>query len=128
MTKTLPVVQDAENLFCQGDVDGFLALFDEKAQFFIPGRTPLSGEHDCTTVRPHLERMAMAVRSGDYKPEVICRYGGQGGALSVLDNHVLVDGQSMKYHSVHEWLLRDGRLVVLLVYLHEYDIFEAAWK
>lgn len=29
--------------------------------------------------------------------------------MTVLDNHVAIDGQSTKYHSVHDWIIREGR-------------------
>lgn len=75
-----------------------------------------------------LAELASAIGSGSYKPEVVCHYGGTAGGVSVLDNHVDLDTGLAKYHSTHEWILRDGRLSVLLVYLHEYDLFEKAWR
>ena len=127
MSDAMRAVHAAEDKYIQGDVEGFLALFRDDAQFCIPGGTPLSGDHDPASFRPVLERIAAAVRSGSYKPELICRYADAKGAVSIFDNHVTVNGEATKYHSVHEWIMRDGKVAVLLVYLHEYELFEAAW-
>ena len=46
----------------------------------------------------------------------------------MFDNYVTVNETEIKYHSVHEWILRDGVPQVWMLYVHEYDIFQAAWE
>jgi len=46
--------------------------------------------------------------------------------MFVFDNFVTLDGKTEQYHSVHEWITRDGKLVAMMVYVHEYDMFERA--
>lgn len=127
MADPLQLAQQAEGLFAAGDVEGFLGLFADDGQFCIPGRTPVSGDHDKDSFRGVLKRMAAAISDGNYQPEVVCRYGDGSGAVTIFDNHVVVGGEPVMYHSAHEWIVRDGQLAVLLVYLHEFERFEAAW-
>lgn len=128
MASLLDLVSEAEQKLVEGDVEGFLGLFGEEAQFCIPGATQLSGDYDRDSFRNALSQISQAIQAGTYKPEMVCRYGSDTGVMSVFDNHVVLDGQATKYHSVHEWIARDGRPSVLLVYVHEYDLFERAWS
>ncbi len=39
-----------------------------------------------------------------------------GGSACVFDNYVTVNETEIKYHSVHEWILRDGVPQVWMLY------------
>jgi len=47
--------------------------------------------------------------------------------MFVFDNFVTLAANTEQYHSVHEWIVRDGKLAAMMVYVHEYDVFERAW-
>jgi hypothetical protein len=49
------------------------------------------------------------------------------GDIEGLVGLVELGGKGRKYHSVHEWIFRDGQPQVWMVYIHEYEIFEACW-
>ena len=109
------------------DFDGFLGLFPDDAVFVVPGATRVSGDHDKTTFRGVLEEVAVATMEGRHRQERVCSYSGPSGAALVFDNFVTIEGKETKYHSVHEWIFRDGSPHVWMLYVHEYDVFEQAW-
>jgi ketosteroid isomerase-like protein len=111
-----------------GDVDGFISLFADDAIFVIPGSTRLSGDHDKTGFRRILEEVAAAARDGRHKQELVCSYAGPTGLVCVFDNFARIDGTDAKYHSIHEWIFRDGVPQAWMLYLHEYELFERAWS
>jgi ketosteroid isomerase-like protein len=110
-----------------GDFDGFLELFDNDAVFVVPGRTALSGDHDKETFRGVLTAVAEMSRSGRHRQELVCAYQNDNGAALVFDTY-FGPGENEKYHSVHEWIFRDGRPHVWMLYVHEYDLFEQLWQ
>ncbi|HZU72505.1 MAG TPA: hypothetical protein VE990_07005 [Acidimicrobiales bacterium] len=125
---TTELVAGLETLILSGDADGFVRACPDGFQLCVPGRTSISGDHAAEGLGKLVLRIGEAVTAGRYRPELIGRYQADSGVVSVFDNHVVVDGQAVKYHSVHEWLVSEGRPVAMLVYLHEYEVFEAAWR
>lgn len=109
-----------------GDIDGFLEIFSDDAVFIIPGATAISGDHDKATFRRVLERVADATRTGHHRQELVSTYTGDSGAAAVFDTHI-GPGEADKYHSVHEWIFRDERPHVWMLYVHEYDLFARTW-
>lgn len=122
------IVAAAYQRWDAGDHDGLLSMFPDDAMFVIPGSTPLSGDHDKAGFRGVLDRIGTAAKSGHHTQKLICSYDAPGGSACVFDNYVKVNGAEVKYHSVHEWILRDGAPQVWMLYVHEYDIFQAAWE
>jgi ketosteroid isomerase-like protein len=110
-----------------GDLDGFLDLFDDDAVFVVPGRTPLSGDHDKAAFRSVLDRVAEATRVGRHRQELVCTYQGDSGTALVFDTYFGPD-ETDKYHSVHEWIFKEGRPHVWMLYVHEYDLFARLWQ
>jgi len=110
-----------------GDFEGLLTLFTDDATFAVPGETSVSGDHDKAGFRAVLEKVAEASKAGRHRQEVICRYAGDSGIVVLFDNYV-GEGAAQKYHSVHEWIFRDGRPFAWMLYVHEYDIFADAWR
>jgi ketosteroid isomerase-like protein len=124
---SVEIVTKGYELWDASDADGFLALFDDDARFAIPGATPVSGDHDKQAFRKVLQQVFEATRGGRHRQELICRYYGDSGVVSLFDNYV-GEGMQTKYHSVHEWIIRDGTPVAWMLYLHEYDVFASNWS
>src|ERR1051325_1362248 len=121
------IATKAYALWQDGDSDAVSALFSN-ALFAIPGRTSISGDHKgrdavCAVLAP----LKAARDSGKHRQQPVCSYMSDGGAMFVYDNFVTVDGKVEQYHSIHEWIMRSGKLVAMMVYIHEYDVFERAW-
>jgi ketosteroid isomerase-like protein len=110
-----------------GDVDGFLARFADDAQFVIPGSTRVSGDHDKAAFRRVLEHVVAVTRAGRYRSELVTSYESESGEICVFDNYVVVHGDERKYHSVHEWIMRDGAPRAWMLYVHEYETFQRVW-
>ena len=126
MSTALEIATRAYELWEKREVDAVTALFGDSALLAIPGRTKISGDHKGrAAVSSVLGQIAAA--GGKYRQEPICSYGSSGGAMFVFDNFVTLAGKTEQYHSVHEWMMRDGKLVAVMVYIHEYDVFERAW-
>jgi hypothetical protein len=104
-----------------------LALFDDDAMFIVPGSTSVSGDHDKAAFRTVLDTVAKASDAGAHRQEMICRYEGDSGVVAIFDTFV-VAGEDDKYHSVHEWIFRDGRPHVWMLYVHEYERFASVWS
>jgi ketosteroid isomerase-like protein len=111
-----------------GDFGGLLALFVDEAMFIVPGSTRLSGDHDKASFRGVLEDVGAETAAGRHRQELICSYESDAGGMWLFDNYVTIDGETEKYHSVHEWSFRDGRPTVWMLYVHEYDVFDRAWS
>ena len=122
------IVGTAYERWDAGDHDGLLSMFPDDSMFVIPGSTAISGDHDKAGFRRVLDLMQSAVRSRQHNRKLICSYDAPGGSACVFDNYVTVNETEIKYHSVHEWILRDGVPQVWMLYVHEYDIFQAAWE
>ncbi|HEY2332482.1 MAG TPA: nuclear transport factor 2 family protein [Acidimicrobiales bacterium] len=121
------IVAEAYDRWAAEDHDGLLALFADDAVFVVPGSTAVSGTHDKAAFRQVLETVSAATEAGRHRQELVCSYDGEGGSACVFDNVVVVDAVETKYHSVHEWILRDGVPHVWMLYVHEYDLFQAVW-
>ena len=121
------VVTAAYERWRAGDVDGFLALFPADAVFVVPGSTRVSGDHDKASFRRVLEHVVAVSGTGRYRSELVSSYESPEGATFVFDNFVVLNGVEQKYHSMHEWILRDGELHVWMLYVHEYELFSRAW-
>jgi ketosteroid isomerase-like protein len=122
------IVVEAYQHWKDGDVERFLALFADNAVFAVPGSTRLSGDHDKSSFRTVLNEIVTVTEQGGHRQEPICSYVETTGSVWVFDNYVRVDGTEEKYHSVHEWILGDGALRAWMLYVHEYDVFERAWR
>ena len=107
------------------DVDGFLGLFDDDAVFVVPGTTSLSGDHDKESFRRVLDTVGEATRMGRHRQQEVCRYESDGGVAVAFDSYVADSG---KYHSMHEWIFKNGRPHVWMLYVHEYELFSEAWR
>ena len=118
-------VADGYARWAAGDFDGLLALFDDEAMFIIPGTTSVSGTHDKAAFRDVLQRVEDASAEGRHRQELVCSYEGASGVAAVFDTFT-GDGEE-KYHSVHEWIFRDGRPHAWMLYVHEYERFAAVW-
>jgi ketosteroid isomerase-like protein len=123
----LEVAASAYDLWAKGDVDGLAELFVGGAVFVVPGETRVSGVHQGDALRNVLSELAAAAATGVNRQELVCKYESESGAMFVFDNFITLDGRDEKYHSAHEWIVRDGRLVALMVYVHEYDLFARVW-
>ena len=111
-----------------GDVDGLLSLFHDNAKFFIPGSTPVSGDHDKASFRAVLETVTARTAEGSHSQHIIDSYVGTGGVSAVLDNVITRDGEEIKYHSMHLWEWAEGdKLSYWWLFVHEYKQFERAW-
>ena len=121
------VVAGAYERWNAGDVEGFLATFRDDAIFVVPGKTRVSGDHDKAGFRRVLEEISAAAREGRHKQELVCSYFGPNGSTHVFDNFVSINDRETKYHSIHEWILRDGSPQVWMLYVHEYEVFDQAW-
>jgi len=126
--KTTELAERIYDLWEKRDVDAVMALIPDDASVFIPGHTGISGDHEKSNLKAVLTTLASAATSGRYRQERVCRYESENGAMFVFDNFVTMNGQKQQYHSVHEWIVRDGRLRAVMVYLHEYDVFAKAWR
>ena len=128
MSTVLEIATKAYELWKTRELDAVAALFGDNALLAIPGRTKISGDHKGrAAVSSALAQIAQA-RAGDkHRQEPICSYSSSGGAMFVFDNFVTLAGKTEQYHSVHEWMTRDGKLVAVMLYVHEYDVFERAW-
>lgn len=122
------VIAAAYEHWNSGDLEGFLALFADDALFVVPGSTRLSGEHDKAAFHRVCKELASATEEGRFRQELVCSYDGPSGSACVVDNLARMDGRETKYHTVHEWVLRDGKLQVWMLYVHEYSLFERAWQ
>jgi hypothetical protein len=110
------------------DVGAVARLFGDSAMLAIPGRTRISGDHrGPEAVSCVLMQCASASSNGSHRQEQVCSYASDGGAMFVFDNFVTIGGKTEQYHSVHEWIARDGKLLAVMIYVHEYDVFERAW-
>ncbi len=119
-------IATAYDRWASDDVDGFLSLFDEDAMFVIPGTTSVSGDHDMAGFKAVLKRVAETTKAGRHRQELVCQYQSDSGAALVFDTHFGPD-EGDKYHSIHEWIIRDGRPHVWMLYVHEYDLFARLW-
>jgi len=108
-----------------GDFDGLLDLFADDAVFVIPGATSVSGTHDKAAFRAVLDKVAAETKADRHRQELICSYTGDSGVIAIFDNYV--GDEDAKYHSVHEWIFRDGTLHAWMLYVHEYDVFASTW-
>jgi len=117
----------AYELWAAGDLHGFLELFPDDAVFVVPGATSVSGDHDKAGFRTVLERVAEAAKAGRHRQELVCQYQGDSGAALVFDTHFGPSDADM-YRSIHEWVFRDGRLQVWMLYVHEYELFANLWR
>ena len=117
----------AYELWGKRDVDGAARLFSDGAVFVIPGETRVSGVHQGEAIKEVFAVLAAAAAGGLNRQELVCKYESEGGVMFVFDNFVKVDGRDEKYHSAHEWIMRDDRLVALMIYVHEYDLFARVW-
>ncbi len=106
------------------DVDGAAALFPEGALLAIPGATSISGDHRGGDIHRVLEKIVAAQKAGRVRTERICTYDGKTGVIFLFDNFVGTE----QYHSAHEWIARDGKLVAFMIYIHEYDLFAKTWS
>lgn len=122
------LVAAAYDRWNEGDVEGFLTMFADDAVFAVPGSTRLSGDHDKAGFRAVLEEVTVATRDGRHRQELVCSYEDPGGSVCVFDNFVRVDGSEIKYHSAHEWILREGVPWVWMLYVHEFELFTRAWE
>ena len=113
--------------WAQDDFDGFLDLFASDAVFVVPGATRVSGDHDKKAFRAVLESIEEATRAGRHRQELVCTYEGESGVVAVFDTF-LGGPDAAQYHSAHEWIFRDGVPHVWMLYVHEYDVFDAAWR
>jgi len=77
--------------------------------------------------RSTAERIVAAVAAGAVRRDLICRYDGDSGVIALFDN-VVGSRAEDKYHTAEEWIFRDDRLVAMLVYVHECQLFEATWQ
>ena len=112
----------------RGDVEGFLALFPDDAEFTVPGRTRISGTHDKASFRKVLEHVVDVTRDGRYSSELTTSYDAPDGEMLVFENRVVVDGVERTYRSVHEWTLHDGEPRSWTLYVREYDLFSRVWS
>jgi ketosteroid isomerase-like protein len=119
-------IATAYDRWASDDIDGFLSLFDEDAIFVIPGTTSVSGDHDKASFRAVLRQVSETTTAGRHRQELICQYQSDSGAALVFDTHFGPD-EADKYHSIHEWIFRDGRPHVWMLYVHEYDLFARLW-
>ena len=128
MSTAQQIATKAYELWKAGDTDGVARLFGDKAMLAIPGRTPISGDHrGQEAISSVLAKLGSARSSGTHRQEAVCSYASDGGAMFVFDNFVTPGGKTEQYHSVHEWITRDGKLVAMMIYVHEYEVFERAW-
>ena len=120
------VTRIAEEFYARldaNDLDGAAGVFPEGALLAIPGATAISGDFRGRDVRPVLEKIVTAQKAGRCRTERICTYDGRKGVIYLFDNFV---GEA-QYHSAHEWVARDGKLVAVMVYIHEYELFAKTW-
>lgn len=127
MSTALELATKAYELWEKREVDAVAAFFGDSGLLAIPGRTKISGDHKGQAVSSVLAQIAAASTAGRHRQEQICSYGSGGGAMFVFDNFVTLAGKTEQYHSIHEWITRDGKLVAVMMYIHEYDLFERAW-
>lgn len=120
------IITTAYDRWSANDIDGFLDLYDDDAIFVIPGTTSVSGNHDKAGFRVVLERVAETTKAGRHRQELVCRYDSESGAALVFDTH-FGPNEADKYHSIHEWIFREGRPHVWMLYVHEYELFERLW-
>ena len=129
MSTALEIATKAYELWKGREIDAVAALFGDGGLLAIPGRTKISGDHKGQAATMSvLTEIAAAGASGKHRQEPICSYSSSGGAMFVFDNFVTLEGKTEQYHSVHEWIARDGKLVAMMIYVHEYDVFEKAWS
>jgi len=128
VSTALEIATKAYELWKKREVDVVAALFGDSALLAIPGRTKISGDHKGRAAVSSVVAQIAAASAGDkHRQEPVCSYSSSGGAMFVFDNFVTLAGNTEQYHSVHEWIVRDGKLAAMMVYVHEYDVFERAW-
>jgi ketosteroid isomerase-like protein len=107
-----------------GDTAGFLAMLPDNAVFCVPGSTRISGDHDKAGFRRVLDNVTALTAQGRHRQEMICAYESESGVVVLFDTYV---GDEEKYHSMHEWIFRDGALIAWMLYVHEFDRFARVW-
>ncbi|HEV2370076.1 MAG TPA: hypothetical protein VGR90_09375 [Acidimicrobiales bacterium] len=121
------ILAGAYDQWTRGNIDGFLEVFPDDAVFVVPGSTRLSGDHDKKSFRLVLNEVVQATKEGRHRQELVCSYEGPSGTIVVFDTFVSIEGAEEKYHSAHEWILREGVPQVWMLYIHEYELFGRVW-
>lgn len=121
------VVTAAYEALDQGDVDRLMGVLGDSL-VAIPGSTRISGDHSGGELRRVAIEIITAIGAGRLKRELVCTYKSDDGVMAVFDNFTGDDPGAAKYHTAEEWVCRDGALVAWMIYVHEYDVFEAAWR
>jgi hypothetical protein len=111
-------------LWSAREFDAMLNRLPDRMMFFIPGNTRFSGDHDKQGFRKVLDGLATVPA---HRQELVCCTETGDDLMAVFDNHIVLDGKETKYHSVHEWIFRDGQPVAFMLYVHEYEIFARVW-
>ena len=120
-------INDAYEAWAAGDAEPFLALFADDAKFFVPGATPVSGDHDKAAFRAVAEQVATAMAEGTHTQEVIEINEVSTGAFVVIHNVVRRGTEEIHYHSVHAFQGAVPGCPYWWLYLHEYPEFERGW-
>ncbi|MGH7856088.1 MAG: nuclear transport factor 2 family protein [Candidatus Binatia bacterium] len=103
----------------RSEIASLLQLFTDDAKFFVPGATPISGDHPRGAIGGVLEQIAQANVKRDLLDFLISDH-----SVAVVVHEYVGD---VDYHAIHVWDLKDGKVPYLWFYVHEYDRFERAW-
>jgi ketosteroid isomerase-like protein len=121
-------IADAYAAWAGGDAEPFLSLFADDARFFIPGATPVSGDHlGVAAFRPIAEEVARSMADGTHTQEIIEVNEVADGAFIVVHNVVRRGTEEIHYHSMHAFQGSVPGCPYWWLYLHEYPEFERAW-
>ena len=124
------VARRANELWESADVAGWLNLFRDDARFWVPGETPISGDHPKDEFGPIVERLMTAGPEGSGR-WVIEQYASPMGTSNLMEQKVAVAGSEIHYHAMdcYEWRPDDfEKFAVWMLFPHEYPKFAEAWS
>ena len=117
----------AYGYFGQGNLEGFLSLCTPEFVMRVPGKNQLAGAWSGRAGVYGLVEKLLELTGGDFIETVEHVYA-DGDVGAVLARHSVVrGGQTYEFGVVHRYRIEGGRLAEMWDYIHEIDVFDAAW-